>query len=160
MTRRGKIARLPHAVREELNGRLADGGVGKELVDWLNGLPEVQRVLTEQFHGEAISERNLSRWKIGGFTEWQQNGETREWVGTFMKECEDMDGEAGDRRLADRLATPVAVELFKLLRTAGSLENLPERRKAVLGVARRLAELRRADHLTAERQWKKERQSW
>ena len=45
ITRNGKIARLPRAIRDELNCRLADGEIGGRLVDWLNGLPEVQKIL-------------------------------------------------------------------------------------------------------------------
>jgi len=35
LCRHGKIARLPHAVREELNLRLQDGESGKGLIAWL-----------------------------------------------------------------------------------------------------------------------------
>src|SRR5712692_3098289 len=40
MTHKGKIARLPLAIREQLNRRLQDGEIGKELVVWLNAAPE------------------------------------------------------------------------------------------------------------------------
>ncbi len=66
MTRIGKIARLPHELREELNRRLQDGEPGAELVGWLNELPEVQTVLAEHFAGRPITEQNLSEWKTGG----------------------------------------------------------------------------------------------
>jgi hypothetical protein len=49
MTRNGKIARLPAAMRDELNQRLLDGQPGKELVEWLNGLPKVQALLKAEF---------------------------------------------------------------------------------------------------------------
>ena len=45
MTRLGKIGRLPREIREKLNQRLADGEIGKGLVDWLNGLQESRRCL-------------------------------------------------------------------------------------------------------------------
>jgi hypothetical protein len=45
MTRNGKIARLPAAIREELNQRLLEGEQGKPLVAWLNGLPKVKESL-------------------------------------------------------------------------------------------------------------------
>ena len=48
-TRTGKIARLPKAVREELNRRLQDGEPGTQLVEWLNSLPQVQRVKALKF---------------------------------------------------------------------------------------------------------------
>jgi hypothetical protein len=68
--RRGKIARLPHAVRAELNQRLRDGAVGTELLAWLNALPEVQTVLREQFDGRPVNDQNLSDWRHGGYEEW------------------------------------------------------------------------------------------
>jgi hypothetical protein len=36
MTRNGKIARLPKAIRDQLNKNLEDGMPGCRLVDWLN----------------------------------------------------------------------------------------------------------------------------
>jgi hypothetical protein len=40
MTRNGKIARLPQEIREQVNRRLEDGEPGKQIAEWLNGLPE------------------------------------------------------------------------------------------------------------------------
>ncbi len=36
MTGNGKIARLPRAIRDELNRRMGDGQTGQELLPWLN----------------------------------------------------------------------------------------------------------------------------
>jgi hypothetical protein len=63
MTRNGKIARLPAAIREQLNQRLLEGEPGKPLVEWLNGLPRVRALLAAQFQGQPIVAQNLSRWK-------------------------------------------------------------------------------------------------
>jgi hypothetical protein len=41
MTRNGKIARLPAAIREELSQRLLNGEQSQHLVLWLNDLPQV-----------------------------------------------------------------------------------------------------------------------
>ena len=65
-TRTGKIARLPKVIREELNVRLENGESGKELLAWLNGLPEVQKVIAEQFGGKVVRKQNLSDWRQGG----------------------------------------------------------------------------------------------
>jgi len=37
---------------------------------WLNGLPEVQSILRDQFDGRPISDQNLSTWRQGGYQEW------------------------------------------------------------------------------------------
>ncbi|MDB6017359.1 MAG: hypothetical protein JWR19_1848 [Pedosphaera sp.] len=71
MIRHGKVARLPAALREELNRRLEDGHSHREMVAWLNGLPAVQAVLAERFGGRPISEQNMSAWWRGGYAEWE-----------------------------------------------------------------------------------------
>jgi hypothetical protein len=68
--RRGKIARLPGNIREELNIRLDDGQEADEILTWLNALPEVREILANQFEGSPISPQNLSAWRHGGFQEW------------------------------------------------------------------------------------------
>ena len=55
MSRRGKIARLPEEIREELNRRLADGEPGSSLARWLNGLPAVREMLERYFGGRDIN---------------------------------------------------------------------------------------------------------
>ncbi len=42
MTRNGQIARLPLAIRQQLNQRLQNGGPAHDLLFWLNQFPEVQ----------------------------------------------------------------------------------------------------------------------
>ena len=74
-TRKGKIARLPDLVREELNRRLLNGERGNKLVLWLNSLPQVQAVLAEEFEGSAIRPQNLSEWKQGGYGDWLRQQE-------------------------------------------------------------------------------------
>ena len=59
MTRNGKIARLPRALRHELNCRLADNQDGGVTLNWLNALPEVKAVLARDFGGEPIGKQNL-----------------------------------------------------------------------------------------------------
>src|SRR5882672_6811757 len=76
ITRRGKIARLPRQVREELNRRLQDGEAGKDLVRWLNGHPDAKLVLRDCFGGREITEKNLSEWRKGGFQDWLAQHET------------------------------------------------------------------------------------
>src|ERR1700686_2468694 len=96
MTRNGKIARPPSSIRDLLNRRLRDGEQGVKLMKWLNGLPEVQEVLAEEFGGRPISEQNLSEWKQGGFEDWLRHQETREWVRKLADESADLKKIAGD----------------------------------------------------------------
>ncbi len=68
--RRGKIARLSRAVRDQLNIRLDDGQEAAEILPWLNDLPEVRQIISERFNGSPVSPQNLSAWRQGGFQEW------------------------------------------------------------------------------------------
>ena len=68
--RTGKIARLPHEVREQLNHRLSNGQTGRRLLAWLNGLPEVRAVLVAEFGGQPVNAPNLTAWRQGGYREW------------------------------------------------------------------------------------------
>lgn len=70
MARTGKIARLPLVVREELNARLRDNENGQTILAWLNTLPVCVERIKGEWHGEPISDANLSIWRSGGFADW------------------------------------------------------------------------------------------
>jgi hypothetical protein len=59
--RQGKIARLPEAVRAELNQRILDGQSGKTILCWLNELPDA---------GDDFNDTNLTNWRKGGYQDW------------------------------------------------------------------------------------------
>lgn len=146
MTRHGKIARLPRAVRDELNRRLANGEAGVGLVEWLNALTEVRSMLAAQFDGREITEQNLSVWKQGGFADWERHEEAREWVGRLAEESDDLEAEAGAVRLAERVAVTATLELGWLLEKNRGEDDPAKQRKAVLEVAKQLVQLRRGNH--------------
>ena len=113
--RTGKIARLPRAIREQLNCRLDDGEPGAKLVEWLNSLPEVQEVLKAGFGGRAISEQNLSEWRQGGFGDGQRQQQARDHVRRLTDQSEALDEATEETNVSDRLATVLAAELFKVM---------------------------------------------
>jgi hypothetical protein len=114
MTRTGKIARLPKAVRDQLNKNLEDGVPGVRLVDWLNSLPEVQQVLMDQFDGRGINESNLSEWKTGGFLDWQARRDMLLHAQELAEEAEDLTA-AVPGNLAEHLSVIVAGRYAELL---------------------------------------------
>lgn len=62
ITRKGKVAHLPAATREELNRLLYDGQTGKQILRWLK---------SQKAAGAAdVSEQNLSEWRKGGYQDW------------------------------------------------------------------------------------------
>jgi hypothetical protein len=110
--RTGKIARLPEAIREQINQRLLDNQQGKTVVAWLNTLPEVQAVMEAQFEGAPVTESNLSEWRLGGHQDWLRVREARLALAEFSKETDDLQAVAKDRlthQLAFRLAADAAV---------------------------------------------------
>lgn len=69
-SRTGKIARLPYAIREQVNLRLQNGEKGISILHWLNSLPDVCSLLQTHFAGRPISPSNLTEWKQGGYRDW------------------------------------------------------------------------------------------
>ena len=146
MSRVGKIARLPQYLREQLNRRIEDGEPGRDLLEWLNSHGAVQDTLAAHFGGRPITEQNLSEWKQGGFNDWQHHQETRALARGFLAEAEEVEKEIGDTPLTDRLNETIALALARLLREAVNGEKGPERRMAILGIAREFVRLRKQDH--------------
>jgi hypothetical protein len=146
MTRKGKIARLPRSIRDELNHRLDDGEQSARLVIWLNSLEEVKAVLDLDFNGRPITEQNVSDWKQGGFVDWQQLQESREWVRIVTDEADQVAEESGLMPLSDRVSSMAALALGKLIRgLAAGAESDSAKRDDLLRVLKELARLRRDD---------------
>ncbi len=144
-TRRGKIARLPRAIREELNHRLDEGDPQKDLVRWLNSLPDVKAVLQTHFEGKAITAQNLSEWKQGGYRDWRAQLEALEIARCLREESSLSQGESeGQPPLVDALAFWLTVRLAA--ETRGIVEAEPEEGwKRLRQFSRELAVLRRGD---------------
>ena len=106
MTRTGKIARLPVAIRDQLNRRLLDNEPGPSLLDWLNSIPEVKATLAAEFASQPVSPANLSQWKNGGYCDWL----TRHDALALARDLEDKEA-LGD----DSLAGPFADKLARWL---------------------------------------------
>ena len=113
MKRTGKIARLPHHLRNQLNQRLHNGEPGVDLVKWLNSLPEVQAVLAEHFAGVPISPQNLSEWNNGGFLDWLTTQELLEDAREFAAHAAELPGADGE--LAGSLSHAIIARYAVLL---------------------------------------------
>ncbi len=146
MTRNGKIARLPKAVREKLNELLAEGVPGNKLIEWLNGRPEVKEVLAAEFFGEPVSHMNLTRWKQGGYQDWILQQETRELVRGLTEEGDELLSDANEP-VSDRvgvwLAARYAVIARKLARDGDAMDW-----KRLRELCSDVVSLRRSDHGT------------
>lgn len=95
---KGKIARLPHSLRREVNQRLRDGQPGSVILPWLNALPEVRRVLDLHFDGKDIHDQNLTNWRQGEFQKW-------------CEECDEIEQTQAMAELAQKLAEAAGDDL-------------------------------------------------
>jgi hypothetical protein len=142
--RNGKIARLPLAIREQLNQRLLEGQEGKPLLEWLNALPEVRAVMEAQFHGSPVREQNLSEWRKGGHQTWKKEKETQQTVTSFLEKVDGLEAVAKDgltEQLAFFAAARMALELTRLEEVPDGAEKAKTWRELTAG----LVALRRGD---------------
>src|SRR6266436_7756942 len=148
LTRNGKIARLPLAVREELNRRLDEGEQGKKLVAWLNELPAVQAIVATEFGGKPIREQNLSEWKRRGYRDWLAKQEALEIAERLREDAKEWSAE-GRPALTDTLAfwlvARYALATRRVAETGGR-----EGWRLLREMCGDIVELRKGDH-TAER---------
>jgi hypothetical protein len=158
MTRNGKVARLPRYLREQLNRRLNDGQPGPPLLAWLNGRPDVQAILERDFGGRAINEQNLSDWRQGGFRDWERQQQACDHVRRLSDQAEALHEAAEATSVGDRLATVLAVELFKTLEQllAQGVDD-KERLGYLREGLREVRLLRRSDHHAARLKMEQER---
>ncbi len=155
----GKIARLPRAVRDELNRRLRDGEQSRQLVAWLNGLPAVQAMLQDEFGGKPINEPNLTVWKQGGHRIWLARQED-------LEIARDQAGDAAELAAAG----PVADNLSRVLiaryaaffaRWNGDPASVNRRELATLHtLCEDVTQLRRGEHSAARLQLERQEQAW
>ncbi|HWD90966.1 MAG TPA: hypothetical protein VG938_01325 [Verrucomicrobiae bacterium] len=125
-TRLSKIARLPAAIREQLNRRLHNGELGKTILPWLNELPETKCVLAELFQGKPINHQNLSEWRYAGYQDWLQVQQRLEWYdGLTEQEAALKKSECGDAYQS--MGSIFLFEIGQSLAALQSLKNPRER---------------------------------
>lgn len=144
ITRNGKIARLPRAVREQLNRRLRDGEEGKKLVAWLNGLPEVKAVIAVEFGGKPIREQNLSEWRKRGYRDWVAHQEALELAEKLAEDAIDLE-QNNHAPLTDTLAVWLASRYAVATRRVVEAKGA-EAWRILREMCADVVELRRGDH--------------
>jgi len=142
--RNGKIARLPLAIRQELNRRLQDGERGSSLAEWLNGRPEVQAILAAQFNGAPISQDNLSQWRKGGYKNWEDAQKAVQDVAVLFEKSASVQ-EAAKDELAQRMSVLVAAKMAGELIGLDALPEGARKSRRWRELLSNLALLRRGD---------------
>ena len=151
MARIGKIARFPAAVRAQLNSRLQDGAEGRQIVLWLNSLPEVRQILAQFFDGRPINEQNLSEWRQGGYEEWLAWQDILAHAHELAANQEELQTVAPGRSFTDHLAGAVAFRYGAILARQGlELDEPSLRQLRSLGrTCQAVVKLRRSDQNAA-----------
>lgn len=121
--RKGKIARLPHSIRQELNTRLRDGFSGTDILQWVNELPEARSILADQFGGEPIKPQNLTDWRQGGYNDWLLGHEQYEQARLTTDHAQYICSSLG-LDPSDALSVIITGHLVKLLGGDASLDDL------------------------------------
>lgn len=156
MVRNGKIARLPRVIRDELNRRLDNCEQGVRLVEWLNGLPEVRKVLESDFDGRAITEGNLTEWKNGGFVDWQEQQGTLNLIRELEADSRELPKEGSG--VAEHIEAVMLARYAATLYGSHDTAKDPDRTLRRLGRSlREVVRLRRCgqaeERMRIEREW-------
>ena len=143
-TRVGKIARLPRTLRNQLNQRLHDGEPGNRLLEWLNGLPEVQALLAAEFESRPINAQNFSDWKQGGYRDWVAQQEALELAQRLGEDAAELQAD-GRPPLTDTLALWLAARYAVATRQVAQADAA-EGWRLLRELCADVVELRRGDH--------------
>jgi hypothetical protein len=118
---RSKIASLPEKIREEICRRLFDGERGPQILPWLNGLPEVQKVLKLDYEGLSVSDNNLSVWRKTGYQDWLRRRDRIERTRELARYAAQQ-SKADGATIADGAASIASGKLLELLE---AMDDLP-----------------------------------
>ena len=142
----GKISRLPHAIREELNRRLADAEPHQQLLAWINSLPEVKSILAQQFGGRPVSKQNLYEWTQYGFRNWKMRQDAFEFAASNESDCS---GSEPTLNLTDKLVQWLALRFAAIAHSLAPKAAQPEAElRRLRSFAADIVALRRGDLYT------------
>lgn len=119
MAAKGKISRLPHALREQVNQRLLDGETAARILAWLNPLPDAIRTWDTYFNGDPATPQNLSEYRAGEYRKWLSRRDRTEDLKTLQDFAVRLAESGGN--LADGAATIIAGDILTALESAGNL---------------------------------------
>lgn len=124
--RTGKIARLPAALRAEVNHRLHAGEPASKIIAFLHTQEATLRVLDDYFSEQPISPQNITEWRQGGYRDWLR---TRERI-ERTKELSDYALQLAAAGGGDLMATSASIAGGQILEILEDLD--PEAQKALI----------------------------
>ena len=116
---RGKIARLPNEIREQLNQRLLNGHSASAILPWLNNLPPVKEILAAQFDNEPVTPQNLSNWRLAGCQHWLKDQKRLCQIKQFGQYAANLSSAQRDK-MADGSAVLASCQVFEFLQSAST----------------------------------------
>ena len=143
MSRIGKIARLPHDIREQLNRRLLEGQSGPDILQWVNELPPCRQMLAQKFGGRPIDDNNLYEWRHGGYEEWLWHEDRRDRLQYNFELTAKLDAIGDGSQVAEQLGALVAAELTRQLNFLEGINDMNDRWFRLREISRELTRFRR-----------------
>jgi hypothetical protein len=154
--RTGKIARLPHAVRQALNERLRDGLSCDDILAWINSLPVARESLQKHGDGAPITQDNLSWWRHGGYAGWLEHQQATEAL-AIMAEAGRGIGQEQREALTGQLALAVAARMVEELRKFNEMPEGPAKSAAWKNLVWSLTLLRRSEFYAGKLQLERDK---
>jgi len=114
--RKGKIGRMPVALRNEVNRRLHENESANKILAWLNAQPEAILVL-DSFGEEPVTPQNLSEWRNGGFRDWLARREKVDHLRDLAKFALEL-GQAAGGSIGDGTAAIAGGRIMTMLESA------------------------------------------
>lgn len=137
-TRRGKIARLPFATREEINRRLLENEEARDLLAWLNAEQKLSGA-------SAITPQNLSEWRSGGFADWLEKRERVEKTKSLAEYCYRIaDAGGGSMDLPAAIAGGQLMEVLEAFDPQSLKTVLADKPDTWIGILEMVARLQRS----------------
>jgi hypothetical protein len=146
--RNGKIARLPRALRDQLNLRLDDGQPADAILAWLNADPAVKAMLAGGFGGSPINAQNLTNWRQGGYQQWLKYQERAQLARDFLDDAAELSQKMETGELTKHLSTMLLAELALVIRDeVPRLTDPTERATRVMGYLAVVTRIRHEEYL-------------
>lgn len=136
---KGKIGRLPFALRQELNRRMRDGQPDTVILEWLNGLAEARKAIAGAGYGGAktaravVTPQNLSEYRGGRYQDWVAEEERVAGIQTLAELSYRM-AEATGGNVSESAVRITAGKLMQVLENA-TAEDAERLAKALTGLS-------------------------
>jgi len=114
------------------------------VLEWLNGLPEVQALLAAQFNGHPVGKMNLSRWRRKGYKSWLAEQRSLTAVTALLEQSNALQ-ESAKEGLGERMNLVLTAKMAEEIQQLDLLPEGPKKSKIRRELIGAVAILRRGD---------------